>query len=96
MPRYKVIAPGFHDGRLYDPNGKRPFLDVDKPFNKKNKPSWVAEMKKESDAAKKKREDQEAAQQKAADDKAEQDGKDIAEASFLGEGEKADDVIETV
>jgi len=97
MPSYKVIAPGFYDSKLYDPEGKRKVLTVDKPFNKKNKPSWVGDMPKESAAVKKKREAQEASQQAAAADKAEQDGKDIAEASFLGEGESAaDNVIETI
>ena len=57
MPQYKVIAAGFYDGHLYDPEGKRTVLQVDKPFTKKNKmPSWVTDMPKETAAAKKKRE----------------------------------------
>jgi len=88
MPRYKVIAPGFFDGELYKPDGKRNVLTVDKPFTKDNPmPSWVSKMTTESAAARKKRE---AAEAKAADADAaknESDNQDIADASFLGEGE---------
>lgn len=95
MPRYKVIAPGFYEKRLYSPEGKRKFLDTPKPFTKKNPmPSWLAEMPKESAAVKKKREAQEVSQQAAAADKAEQDDGDMQEASFLGEGESS--VVETI
>ena len=103
MPRYKVDAPGFYEGRLYDPNGKRKFLNVDKPFTKKNKkPSWVSDMPQESEVVRLKREAQEASQLAADAEKAEQDEKDINEASFLGDGEKAadngpsDDIIENI
>ena len=91
MPRYKVIAPGFANGMLYNPEGKRRVLNTDKPFTKKNPmPSWLADMPKESDAACKKREAQEASQAETDSDKSEQDQKDIKEASFLGEGESGE------
>ena len=55
MPRYKVNAPGFYEGKFYDPEGKRKVLDIDKPFTKKNKiPSWLSEMPKESATLKEK------------------------------------------
>lgn len=43
---YKVIARGFYGGKLYDPDGKRPVLDVPKSFKKGELPSWLAEMPK--------------------------------------------------
>ncbi len=93
MPQYKVIAPGFYDGKMYAPEGKRRVLHTDMPFNKKNPmPSWVEEMKSETAAAKKKRE---AAEKKAAGadaEKAEQDEKDIQDASFMGDGEAGSSV----
>ena len=88
MPRYKVIAPGFYEGKMYKPEGKRSVLHTAKPFTKKNPmPSWLAEMPKESEAVRKKREAQEASQATDDSDKAEQDQKDIKDASFLGDGE---------
>lgn len=36
MPTYRVKARCFIDGKLYDPEGKRPFYNRDKPFTKKN------------------------------------------------------------
>jgi len=87
MPSYKVIAPGFFDGKMYDPEGKRNVLHTDKPFKKKEMPSWLAEMPKETEAVRKKREAQEASAAAAEAEKAEQDQKDITTASFMGEGE---------
>ncbi len=97
MPRYKVIAPGFANGVLYKPDGKRSVLHTDKPFNKKNNPmpSWVTNMPKESDGARKKRESREATKAETDATQAEQDQKDIDEASFLGDGESGSNV-ETV
>ena len=96
MPRYKVIAPGFANGMLYKPNGKRSVLHTDKPFTKKNPmPSWLTDMPKESEAVRKKREAQEKSQAEADGDKSEQDKKDIQDASFLGEGE-AGSKVETL
>lgn len=94
MPRYKVIARGFHDKKLYDPEGKRKFLDTPKPFPKKKLPSWLAEMPKESTAVKNKREAQEESRQAADAEQDEQNAEDIQEASFLGEGESS--VVETI
>ena len=96
MPRYKVIAPGFANGMIYKPDGKRSVLQTDKPFTKNNPmPSWLAEMPKESPGARKKREKQEAHQAAADGEKSEQDQKDIDEASFLGDGE-AGSAVETI
>lgn len=92
MPQYKVVAPGFFGGKMYDPNGKRNVLFVDKPFKKGKLPSWLAEMPKESAAVKKKREEQEASQAAAAAEKAAQDEQDIENASFLGDGELGSNV----
>ncbi len=90
MPRYKVIAPGFADGKMYKPDGKRSVYETAKPFTKKNPiPSWLAEMPKESEAVRKKREAQEASQAAVDTEKSEQDQKDIKEASFLGDGESS-------
>jgi hypothetical protein len=89
MPKYKVTAPGYHGGHLYHPEGKRKVLITDKPFSKKNMPSWVKLMKSETAEEKEARKAKEAAESKEAAEKAEQDQKDIKEASFLGEGEGA-------
>jgi len=90
MPSYKVIAPGFFNGKFYSPEGKRPVLHTDKPFSKKNPlPSWLSAMTKESAAAKAKRESQAISQDAADKQKAEQDQKDVEDLSFLGEGESA-------
>jgi hypothetical protein len=102
MPRYKVIAPGFFNGKTYNPNGKRRVLHTDKPFPKSTKgvkkgetaqemvPSWLKRLPDESLADEQKRKDAEAAAALAAKEKAENDRKDIGDASFMGEGEKAD------
>ena len=45
MATYKVIAPGFYNGLLYSPNGKRRVMVTEKPFAKNKKPSWVEPMK---------------------------------------------------
>lgn len=69
MPTYKVIAPGFFEGRHYHPEGKRSVLITAKPFNKvdlkkpKKKvnnpiPSWLIDMPEETAIVKKKREAQ--------------------------------------
>ena len=58
-------------------------------------PSWLAEMPKESEGARKKREAREAAKKAADTKKAESDQKDIKDASFLGGGE-AGDKVETI
>jgi len=96
MPQYKVIKNGFFNGELYSPEGKRSVLSTAKPFTKKNPmPSWLSEMPKESAGAKAKREKY-AESQKAADkESAEQQKKDIENASFLGEGESGN-AVETL
>ena len=89
MPRYQVIAPGFFGGKYYNPEGKRRTLTTSKPFPKKELPSWLAPMPKESEAVRKKREAQEASQVATDDEKAKQDQQDINDVSFLGDGETA-------
>lgn len=96
MPTYKVIAPGFHNGKMYSPEGKRRVLHTDKPFKKNEMPSWLSEMPKESAAVRKKREEQEASAAAAAAEKAEQDQRDIEDASFMGEGEQSGGAVETL
>lgn len=100
MPSYKVLKQGFFNGRLYDPEGKRPVLHTDKPFpkkgNKEQVPTWLEPMKTETAAQKKKRE---AAEKKAADaaaQKTEDDQKEIADASFMGDGEQSGSNVETL
>jgi hypothetical protein len=97
MPRYKVDAPGFYDGKFYNPEGKRQFLDVDLPFTDKNPiPSWISKIPEESADVKKKREAYEKSEKAADKAKAKQDKKDIKEASFMGEGEEVSKTIETI
>lgn len=92
MPSYKVIKPGFFNSEYYHPEGKRNILHTDKPFSKKEMPSWLVEMPKESAAMKKKREEQEASRKAADIEKAKQDQKDISDASFLGAGESGNSI----
>ena len=84
MPSYKVLEPGFFGGRLYDPNGKRAVLTVDKAFSKKNMPSWVEPLKGETATQRKKREDAEAKALKDAETAKTEDGAEIEGASFIG------------
>ena len=96
MPSYKVLSPGFINGRLYDPDGKRPVLHADQPFPKKGGkeqvPSWLEAIQSETAAEAKKRKTAETKAAKAAAEKSAEDKKDIAEASFMGEGEKSNTV----
>ena len=86
MPSYKVLKPGFMHNRLYDPNGKRPVLHLDKPFPMKGKveqvPSWLERIKDEKPAARKRRA---AATKKAQTAKKKQD-KEVEGASFMDTG----------
>lgn len=92
MPRYLVKEPGFFNGTYYDPQGKRPFLETDEPFTKKNPmPSWLAEVPKESAAVKAKRKALEKAHadlEKAKKD-ADQEAIDAASSQGDGEGEQS-------
>lgn len=89
MPQYKVLEKGFHGGKIYDPNGKRPVLTTDKPFTKKNPmPKWLGPMPKESAALKAKREAAEKAQAELTKAQAESDEEELKAASTEGgEGE---------
>lgn len=82
MPKYKVKAKGFFGGKMYDPDGKRTYVVVDKPFKKC--PLWLEPMKAETAAEKKKREAAEKRQSKIDAEKAEIDKAEIEGASFLG------------
>ena len=37
MPRYKATEPGFFNGKLFGPKGKRRIVVTDKPFPKSTK-----------------------------------------------------------
>lgn len=88
MPQYKVLEPGFYNGMVYDPNGKRPVLTTDKPFTKNNPiPSWLGPMPEESAGLKAKREAYEKAQAELDAAKAEQDAEELKAASTEGGGE---------
>ena len=45
MPTYQVIKKAFHNGRIYDPNGKRRVVVTTRPYTEDDginpKPSWV-------------------------------------------------------
>ena len=70
MALYQVIAEGFYEGKLFQPNGKRNKLYREKAF--KQCPSWLKPIK-EMTAAEKK------AEAAAAKKAAEQQEKDAAE-----------------
>ena len=93
MPSYEVISKGFINGRLYDPEGKRQVYHADKPFpkegNKEQVPSWLKAMPSETIAQARVRTTAEKKAAIASSKKAEADKKDIADASFLGEGESS-------
>ena len=100
MPSYNVIKKGFHAGKIYDPEGKRKVLHTEKPFPSKNKkeqvPSWLEPIKAETPAQAKARKTAEKKAAEAAKKKAAEDQKDIADASFLGEGENTESNVETL
>ena len=81
MPKYTVIAPGFYDGKVYSPTGKRNVLHTDKPFGKGKLPSWLTNYRKPSEKPK---------FEMAQDDRA-----DIAAASTQGAGEANTSFLET-
>lgn len=91
MARYKVIKPGFYNGQLYEPNGRRPYLEVEVPFDddKNPKPSWVEEIPPESVEVRKARMEAEEAQRKLDEAKAAEDRAEIAAASTEGGGVEA-------
>jgi len=83
MPRYKVLEPGFHDGRMYKPNhaksGRR-VVHTDKPL--KPVPTWLKAMKEETAAEKKSRIAKQKKTAKADADKAAEDKSDIDAVTF--------------
>ena len=89
MPSYKVISKGFFGGHLYDPAGKRRVLHTEKPFPSKDKkeqvPAWLEAIQGETAAQAKARKTAETKAANAAKKEADEQQKDIAEASFLGE-----------
>ena len=90
MPKYKVIEQGFHGGKIYKPNGKRPFLFTDKPLKKV--PSWLKAVKAETAAQKKKRLEAEEIAAVADKKKSEEDQKAVDDMTFMGDGEKSSKV----
>lgn len=91
MPSYKVISKGFFGGHLYDPAGKRRVLHTEKPFPSKDKkeqvPAWLEAIQGETAAQAKARKTAETKAANAAKKEADEQQKEIAEASFLGAGE---------
>lgn len=89
MPRYKVIARGFANGRLYDPHGKRTVLHRDTKFPMDGKkelvPSWLEPMAADAPRTSKARPTKKAVEQAK---------KDIDAASFMGAGESG--AVETL
>ena len=100
MPSYKVLKPGFYNGRLYDPEGKRPILHTNKPFPSKKKkeqvPSWLEYMETETDEQRNEREAAELEAAEKVNEKVAADQKEIKEASFLGEGKQSTKTVETL
>lgn len=90
MPRYKVKEKGFYEGKLYDPNGKRPFVHTDKPIKKV--PLWLEAVKAETTVERKKRIAAEKKQSVTDKKKAASDRKAIDELNFMGTGEKSNTV----
>lgn len=90
MPKYRVKEKGFFQGKIYSPDGKRPFINTDKPL--KPVPEWVEPVKAETAAEKKKRIATEKKQATADKKKAEQDQQDVDDLTFMGEGQKASTV----
>ena len=99
MPRYQVIAPGFHGGQMYSPEGKRKVVHTDKPYPSKNKkeqvPSWLKRVKDETAEEKEQRLLVEKYADQQDSEKSDDDQKAIKEASFMGEGESSS-VVETI
>lgn len=127
MYSYKVKEKGFFNGKIYDPNGKRPVLHRDEPFPKKNGkeqvPSWLEPVKpatsqkpassngeptvkelkaklKEMGVEFNSNANKAALTQLLADAEAQKeqqsDQQEIANASFMGEGEQAGSAVETL
>ena len=70
MPQYRVKERGFFNGRIYDPNGKRPVLVTAEPLDKV--PSWLEPILHGSEEAEKEaiaqiKADEEAAELEAAE-----------------------------
>lgn len=85
MPSYRVLNKGFFHGRIYDPDGKRPILDVNKPFTKKTMPSWVELIEDETDDERDERMKAQDEKSKEAEVKRDLD-KEIQEVSFADQG----------
>lgn len=49
MPNYEVLEPGFYNGKLYDPSGKRRIVTTDKPLNPV--PKWLKAVKVKAETA---------------------------------------------
>lgn len=90
MPKYKVLEKGFYGSKIYDPNGKRPFLHTDKPL--KPVPLWLEPVKAETPAEKKKRIAAEKRTAAADKKKADEDKKAVEDLTFMGDGEKSSGV----
>lgn len=102
MPSYNVKSKGFFDGKMYDPEGKRRVLHTEKPFPSKDKkeqvPAWLEAIKGETAAQAKARKAAETKAANAAKKEAEEQQKEISDASFMGAGESVntDSNVETL
>lgn len=85
MPTYKVIEKGFFDGVTYDPKGKRPFLETDKPLKKC--PLWLEPIEGDSPQQKAARTKAANKAKEEAEAKAKQDANDIAAVTFTESAE---------
>lgn len=85
MPSYKVIRLGFFDGRLYDPEGKRTVLHVEKELSPV--PSWLVLVDEPKSAKKNEKNNLKQALKRAKRDK-----RSIEESFLIGEGERASTV----
>lgn len=96
MPSYKVLSKGFINGKLYDPEGKRPFLHNEKSFPKvkgvEQVPSWLQPIKSETATQRKKREKSEKQNQEEVD----QTNKDIGDVRFVGAGAQTAQTVQTL
>lgn len=83
MPQYRVKSPGFHGGKLYDPNGRRRVLTTDAPLKKV--PSWLEPLKSETASQAKARRAAETKAKKAAAASKDEIRDEVDGASFMAD-----------
>jgi len=87
MPSYNVKRRGFYNGVQYDPNGKRPVLNVENEI--KPCPSWLQPIKGETAAQKGARTKAENKAKAEAEAKAKEDQEAIEAVTFVASAESA-------